>query len=90
MDDLSHDRVSAFFSKVLQASREPSRFPLELPGVLLDLTLTWTSPTWTKLFSDIATAGFHAGFFAGWGKPFGTAHVKQVVREASAPEMFEK
>ncbi len=26
--------------------------------------------------------GFHAGFFAGWGKLFGTAHVKQVVREA--------
>ncbi len=27
-------------------------------------------------------SGFHAGFFAGWGKSFGTAHVKQVVREA--------
>ncbi len=26
--------------------------------------------------------GFHAGFFAGWGKLFGAAHVKQVVREA--------
>ncbi len=53
-DDLSRNRLSAFVSKVPRAQRDPTPFPPGMPLVLLDATLDWTSPTWTRLFSSTA------------------------------------
>ncbi len=54
-DDLSRNQASAFLSKVPLASRRPSLIRPEIPQVLLDPSLDWTSPTWTQLFSCTLT-----------------------------------
>ena len=54
-DDLSRNRLSAFFSKVPQACKEPTPVPPRLPQVFLDPSLDWTSPDWTQLFSSTVT-----------------------------------
>ena len=54
-DDLSRYSLPAFPSRVLQASRMPTAITPQLPLVLLDPTLDWTSPTWTQLFSGTVT-----------------------------------
>ena len=52
-DDLSRNRLASFLSKVPQASREPTPIPPQLPQVLLDPRLDWTSPSWTQWFNSI-------------------------------------
>ena len=44
-DDLSRNRLASFLSKVPQASQEQTPIPPQLPQVLLDPSLDWTSPS---------------------------------------------
>ena len=52
-DDLSCNRLASFLSKVPQASQEPTPIPPQLPQVLLDPRLDWTSRSWTQWFNSI-------------------------------------
>ena len=51
-DDLSRDRISAFLSKVPEASRQPAHIPMPLLDLLFDIDLDWISPRWTNQFSS--------------------------------------
>lgn len=50
-DDLSHDKLSSFRSKVPLAQLHPAPFPQALPQLLLETQAMWTSPSWIKRFS---------------------------------------
>ena len=52
-DDLSRNRISAFLSKVPEASQQPACIPAPLLDLLLDMDLDWLSPRWTEQFSSI-------------------------------------
>ena len=43
-DALSRDCITEFYSLLPQAAKNPSSVPLTLAELLLDLTLSWTSP----------------------------------------------
>ena len=51
-DDLSRNRVSAFLSKVPEASQQPTYIPKPLLNLLLDPQLDWLSPHWTNRFNS--------------------------------------
>lgn len=51
-DDLSHNRLLSFCSKVPSADPLPASMPLHLPDLLLDTSQDWTAPAWTQLFCD--------------------------------------
>ena len=51
-DLLSRNKLPLFLSKVTQANAEPAAIPPQLPQLLLDTKMDWTSPTWTQLFSS--------------------------------------
>lgn len=50
-DDLSHDKLSSFRSKVPLAQLHPAPNPQALPELLMETQATWTSPSWIKRFS---------------------------------------
>ena len=50
-DDLSRNRMSAFLSKVPEASPQPTPVPTLLLNLLLDTSIDWLSPRWTDQFS---------------------------------------
>ncbi len=52
-DDLSHDRLSSFLSKVPHADPFPSRVSPLLTDLLLDRRADWTPQTWRTRFSFI-------------------------------------
>ena len=52
VDLLSCNKLPIFLSKVPQANAEPIVIPPQLPQLLLDTKVDWTSPTWTQLFSS--------------------------------------
>ena len=49
-DALSRNQVSSFFSYFPQAQQSPVPVPQTLSSLLMDPTLTWTSPRWGRLF----------------------------------------
>ena len=49
-DALSWNQVSSFFSYFPQAQQSPVPVPQTLSSLLMDPTLTWTSPRWGRLF----------------------------------------
>ena len=51
-DALSRNRVSEFFSVYPQAQQTPSPIPAPLLELLLDHTMSWTSPRWKDLFTS--------------------------------------
>ena len=59
-DDLSRNRLSSFFLKVPQACKEPTAVPPQLPHVLLDPSLDWTSPSWTQWFNSTVSMDLQA------------------------------
>ena len=54
-DLLSRNKLPLFLSKVTQANAEPTAIPPQLPQLLLDTKMNWTSPTWTQLFSSFVS-----------------------------------
>ena len=56
-DALSRDRLTEFFSIFPQANQQPSVLPSSLVDLLLDGSLSWTSPRWRELFATILLAG---------------------------------
>ena len=51
-DALSRNRLKDFYSIFLQAPKFPAHIPQSLLSLLLDTSLSWTSPHWKSLFSD--------------------------------------
>lgn len=51
-DALSRNKMSLFFSQAPQAAPSGTEIPLDLM-LLVSQTITWTSTTWTELFSNI-------------------------------------
>ena len=51
-DLLSRNKLPIFLSKVTPANAEPTAIPSQLPQLLLDTKVDWTSHTWTQLFSS--------------------------------------
>ena len=52
-DDLSHNHVASFLSKVPQASPTPTPLPPHLMDILLDPSADWTSQRWRDQFRAI-------------------------------------
>ena len=50
-DDLSRNRLSSFFSKVLGADRFSTPIPASLLHLLESSTLDWTSQAWRQQFT---------------------------------------
>ena len=50
-DALSRNNLRLFFSLNLQASHQPTAISANLRELLLDQSLRWTSPSWTRLFN---------------------------------------
>ena len=53
-DGLSRDRLSSILRKVPKAEPLPTPLPPDLFQLLLDTDGTWTSPDWTRRFTNIA------------------------------------
>ena len=56
-DALSRDRLKEFFSIFPQANQQPSLLPGSLVELLLDSSLSWTSPHWKELFATTLSTG---------------------------------
>ena len=54
-DNLSHNKLCSFLSKMPGAETEPTPLPRELIHLLQEPCLDWTSASWTRLFSTILT-----------------------------------
>ena len=52
-DHLSRNNLTAFFSKLPQADRNPTPIPPALPSLLLDPNMDWLSLAWTRQFKSI-------------------------------------
>lgn len=51
-DALSRNRLDTFHSLLPQAPHSPTAIPQALAELLLDPSLTWTSPRWKSLFAS--------------------------------------
>ena len=58
-DALSRNNLSRFMSFHPPAHMCPSTLPPELLEIVLDRSLLWTSPSWTRLFAAILNAVWH-------------------------------
>ena len=55
-DALSRGNLPLFFAHNLQVSPMPAIIPKELGELALNISLLWTFPSWTRLFSTTLTA----------------------------------
>ena len=60
-DTLSHNRVEQFHSLLPQASPSPTHIPAALLQMLLDASLSWTSPRWNFLLGSCLPEGLQSG-----------------------------
>ena len=60
-DALSRDKMVSFFSLLPQASPHPTSIPQPLGDLLLDRSLSWTSPGWRDSLESSLRAASHQG-----------------------------